>query len=390
MAPVLTVMRPLVVLRPLSNIPVPLSSATFQLCIVKLSRDEPSHNFWSEKMRLTYIFAALATALVGTAPTAFAVPGQMETPNGAAFSSACAGLGAGYPAWLSIGNQLSGSSANCQVQTSGVGGTANVAVSNSGVALGGTAYQSSYSNAAAGQATPLTIKLSASNDGNTNAPFPGVAVNGGWNDTITLSMAGQSGTGFWIAPIHVEGELNTKNNGASSKLQVEAFLNHADILGPATDLFHDASLNPGAAQSSVYDPSFVTYQLARWGATNWGPSDASSLEHLSVDETVYFVIPFTWNTSFDLGIFALASAGMRAQGSTVGQPNATSDALFANTIAWAGPGYVLNNGTGPQITGFDISSTSGANYAMTSPVPEPTIWGMFSLGLVYRKRAKSV
>lgn len=343
-------------------------------------------------MRLTYISAALATALVGAAPMAFAVPGQMETPNGATFSSACAGLGF---AGSSVGNQISGSGANCQSQTSGVGGTAGLAVSNSGVALGGTAYQSSYSNAAAGQATPLTIKLSASNDGNTNAPFPGAAVNGGWNDTITLSMAGQGGTGFWIAPIHVTGELNTKNNGASSKLQVEAFLNHADILGPATNLFHDVSLNPGAAQSSVHDPSFVSYQLARWGATNWGPSDASSLEHLSVDETVYFVIPFTWDTPFDLGIFALASAGMRAQGATVGQPNATSDALFENTITWAGPGYVLNNGTGPQITGFGISSTSGADYAMTSPVPEPTIWGMFSLGLaslgfVYRKRVKFV
>ena len=343
-------------------------------------------------MRLTYISAALATALVGTAPTAFAVPGQMETPNGAAFSSACAGLGF---AGSSVGNQLSGSSANCQVQTSGVGGTANVAVSNSGVALGGTAYESIYSNAATGQATPLTIKLSASNNGNVTAPFPGGEANGGWNDAITLSMAGQSGAGFWVAPIHVTGELNTKNNGASSKLQVEAFLNHADILGPASDLFHDVSLNPGAAQSSVHNPSGVSYQLARWGATNWGPLDASSLEHLSVDEIVYFVIPFTWDMSFDLGIFALASAGMRAQGFTAGYPNTTADALFANTIAWAGPGYVLNNGTGPQITGFDISSTSGANYAMTSPVPEPTIWGMFgiglaSLGFVYRKRVKSV
>jgi hypothetical protein len=336
-------------------------------------------------MRLTYISAALATALTGAAPMAFAVPGQMETPNGAAFSSACGGLGF---AGSSVGNQISGSGANCQSQTSGVGGMAGVAVSNSGVALGGTAYQSSYSNAAAGQATPLTIKLSASNDGNTNAPFPGAAVNGGWNDTITLSMAGQGGTGFWIAPIHVTGELNTKNNGGSASLQVEAFLNHANILGSASDLFRDVNLNPSAAQN-------YSYELARWTAANWGPSDASSVEHLSVDETVYFVIPFTWDTPFDLGIFSLASAGMRAQGATVGQPNATSDALFENTLTWAGPGYVLNNGAGPQITGFDISSTSGADYAMTSPVPEPTIWGMFSLGLaslgfVYRKRTKSV
>lgn len=344
-------------------------------------------------MRLTYISAALATALVGTAPTAFAVPGQMEIPNGAAFSSACAGWGFGIGgddgASISIGNQISGKRANCQSQTSGVGGTAGVAVSNSGVTLGGTAYQSSYSNAAAGQATPLMIKLSASNDGNTNAPFPGAAANGGWNDTITLSMAGQSGTGFWIAPIHVEGELNTKNNGGGSSLEVEAFVGHASIFtGPASALFRDVTLNPSAAQN-------YGAERARWTVANWGPSDASSVEHLSVDETVYFVIPFTWDTPFDLGIFALASAGMRAQGATVGQPNATSDALFENTITWAGPGYVLNNGAGPQITGFDISSTSGADYAMTSPVPEPTIWGMFGLGLaslgfVYRKRVKFV
>ncbi|TPW12200.1 MAG: hypothetical protein FD130_1818 [Halothiobacillaceae bacterium] len=338
-------------------------------------------------MRLTYLSATLAATMAGVAPAAFAIPGQMETPNGAAFSSACAGLNLGG---VSVGNQISGSGANCQAQTSGVGGTANVAVNNSGVALGGTAYESTYSNAATGQATPLTIKLSANNDGNTNAPFPGAFVNGGWNDAITLSMAGQSGTGYWIAPIHVEGEFNTKNNGGSASLQLAAFLNHANIFGSASDLFRDVNLNPSAAQN-------YSYELARWGAANWGPLDAASLEHLSVDEIVHFVIPFTWDTSFDLGIFALASAGMRAQGATVGQPNATSDALFENTITWAGPGYVLNNGTGPQITGFNISSTSGANYAgkITAPVPEPAMLSLFGLGFaglgfMYRKRATSV
>jgi hypothetical protein len=324
------------------------------------------------------IFSATIAFLHGV-PAAWAT-GQDTTPDGHAFSSACAGLG--FSSSSFPGNQVNKSGATCQSNTSAtIGGTAESHVSAAGVSP-------SFSNSANGMATPLQIKLDAHNSGSTG--FPGAQVNGGWNDQITLSMLGQSGDAVWVTPIQVSGQLNTTDPSEGfAQFWITAYKDHSLVAGSSTvpikqaayDLFK--TLNPGDLYggSGTPVPGHYGAVISTWvdETVAWavGESSAVTLENLAVNQTVQFAIPFTWGVPFDLGIFALAVTGQRSSSAQF----STSDASFQNTVTWGGPGYVLNNGAGDPVTGFTITST-GANYQQPfSQVPESPSLLLLSLAL---------
>ena len=339
------------------------------------------HNPNSERYGRRKTIWLIAATLVMSPASAWGFVGQATTPAGAAFSASCAGLGfsGGGQEGDAFNNGQSSvtPSVNCQTSTSSIGGTANSTVSDSGTDNGAT-----FSNAATGQATPKAITLSASNSGQQSSFFPGAQTNAGWNDMITLSMGGQSGSGVWVVPIYVTGNLSATGLGALAKLGVAAYLNNAIIESTNADtLFFANNTTHFGTVASSWD-----YELVEWEATDYGPTGGSlTLQSLIADYTINFYIPFTWGDPFELGIFAEAAAGEISSGG-IYTPN--SAAVDPPNATWAGPGYVLDGGTGDPITGFSIASLSGTDYMTpysageTSGVPEPMSLTLFGLGLV--------
>jgi hypothetical protein len=340
--------------------------------------------------------AALA---MGTTGAPAAPLGQQTTAAGAAFTSSCAGVVGGSGFGTDMGNAIQGgvstASVNCQASTSAVGGSAASAATASGSTLGHP-----YTDAASGFAAPGMIKLQSSN---TSWPvqFSGGQANGGWNEQLTINKPGMNGQqGVWVIPIHVQGQMNTPDPGAGALFQIDAYLNHNALQGygnalngAAWNLFNALNTTHNGNVYSTWD-----FQMSAWDSTNYGPSDPATHTSMSVDTIVNFVVPITWGTSFELGIYGLVSAGENGIGGGGGQNHADLD--FSNTILWGGPGYVLSfDGTslgGEQITGFDITSLSGTDYSQpfadAAAAPAPATLALFGFGIAgfgwARRRAR--
>ena len=342
--------------------------------------------------RLFGAAAGLSAAFLLGAAGASATPlGQQTTPSGAAFTSSCAGTNGGGGFGYSMGDAINGgvstTGVNCQATTSAVGGSASSSASISGATtIGPDSYP--YTDSASGFAAPGVIKLQGSNS-SYNVQFSTGQANGGWNDQYTLTAPGQSGQAAWVVPIHVSGQISAANNGALGLFQIAAFLDH-NPLTPYNTTLNSAAFTAFNNMNTTHNGTVYSswdFQMSAWGATNWGPSDPATLPLLNVDSTVNFVIPFTWGTAFELGIYGLVSAGERATGGTPTQNQADID--FAHTLLWGGAGYALNfDGTAlgtTQITGFDINAGSGTDYSQAfqdaTATPEPASLAVLGLGI---------
>jgi hypothetical protein len=309
--------------------------------------------------------------------------GQSTTANGAAFSSACAGVGFSYTG--SAGNAINGGisdvSMSCDAKTSAIGATVATGAAKSGVIAVG-AVNTPYADTATGSAGQQFIKLDANNSGSTWTHFSGAQVNGGWNESLTLTAPGKSGTGIYMAPVLVNGQLTANGIGALGSVSLEAYQNHA-VLTPYGDALHSqASAAFLAANTTHNGPigSSWDYQAVRWQVSDYGPGSSLTLQSMTVNTTVWFALPFTYGVAFDLGIYAIAAAGETASGGYVHDLN-TADISFGHTFAWGGKGYVL---AGAQhLTDFNLSSGSGLSYdhAYTAAVPEPASTALMLAGL---------
>jgi len=295
--------------------------------------------------------------------------GQMTTPVGDGFANACAGS----QYFSTLPNPGDGfSTVTDQFMTCN---TLNgLAPSVSAALLNGNA---------GALATVGLIQVNASNNSSPGVPFAGAAGYGGWNDE--LNMGNGSGTAVWVIGVNVNGTIDASLPNGISRVGVNIYVNH-NFLQPYGDPINGFAynqlflpLNGGNVNGGIRNSAILfswDYQGVWYGAD-------SSLTHYDVNRTVYFAIPFTYGTPFELGIYA---GGVSGQGASGEAGSGSYD--LAHTVTWAGNSYVVDQ-NGQMNPNFTVTSQSGFNYAATF-VPEPATAGgmVFALGALawFRRR----
>lgn len=329
----------------------------------------------------------LSAAMAMAAGPAWSL-GQSTLANGAAFVSACAGLGFSYigPAGNAINGGVSDTQAGCQANTSAVGGLVSATATQAG-----TKFGNPYAGSASGSAGQKFIKLDSATSGSSATGFSGGQVQGGWNERMTITSPGKSGADLWMLPILVTGQLNASQLGARGVVALEVYMNRYSIL-PYGDALHAQALQTFQTLNTTHNGSIGSgwsNEQIEWGVADYGPGNPLTVTSLNVNTTVWFAVPMVYGQAFDLGVFALASTGQLAAG---GQQVAnTSGVSFGHTFAWGGKGYLLSGNQ--HVPNFSLSAATGLNYdqAYASPVPEPTTLAMALAGLGWlglRRRAQ--
>jgi len=107
----------------------------------------------------------------------------------------------------------------------------------------------------------------------------------------------------------------------------------------------------------------------------------------ATNEVLGFSAEVAFGTPFllEMRLNTAATAIMRPEGSP-GSPEylrpvtATAASNFGNTALWNGlQSVTLLDGT--AVGGWNVASASGLDYSLAMPVPEPSTWAMFALGL---------
>jgi len=298
-----------------------------------------------------------------------AFAGQLQTPVGQAWANACAGATGLFGSLPNPGDGFTDPS--CQTNV-GISPSASAAVPN------GTSNGFSFSSSANVSSTVGFIHTFATNAGTQASAFPGGSAYGGWNDL--LSIPGPAGgTAIWVAPVWVHGDLTASGAGALTRMGVAAYANHSVLQGVPFQDF--VNLNGGASGIRNSAIAFVwDFEAAFFGAIDDGfPPDL--VGNYPVARIINFAIPIQFNTPFTLGIAMGGVAGETSEGGGVTSNMSTFD--FSNTLAWAGPGYLIDQSSSHD-TNFTISSQSGFNYnvSQVSQVPEPATTAVLGLALV--------
>lgn len=234
----------------------------------------------------------------------------------------------------------------------------------SGTATASSNYSGTLgTNSSTGYVTFGALGYSAANSAS-NSGFALGAANGGWTDSILISDPALNGqSGIWMFQIDASGSLAVSGFAGAASFQVTGYKN-------GSQLMLNSYFDNGNSDAISTDR-----QAAVWGIASYGNSDSRT-----VSDTVTFAVPFTWGTSFNLGIYAAGQAGKRSSSGVAGI--STSELNFMNTLLWGGTSCMLYNGS--CVTGYSITSGSGTNWDMAyaSAVPVPSAVWLFGSGLL--------
>jgi PEP-CTERM motif len=183
----------------------------------------------------------------------------------------------------------------------------------------------------------------------------------GWVDRYTISNALLTGQhGVFTFLMHVDGHLFAGDPGGAS----------------------------GFALGRTVDTGTPNYGFARGGQANALPGDYQE----TINQDLSISVDFTFGTSFDMMLRALASANLFGVGdSLLGGSSGITD--FYSTIYWAGVQSVTVGGA--PVSSYTLSAASGTNYnqsfAPVNAVPEPGSLSLFAVAaaaVLWRLRRK--
>jgi len=325
---------------------------------------------------------ALVAFFVVSAPAAaFAnSPGQGNSTG--EFVTTCGGIGTGdavaggesifiAPPNLGGFGMFDGAhTANCNSTTAAItGGTINQSASiNSTFQSGGNTLN--YSASAQGTVKPGVMHLQSTSNGSAAVQFPTGVAQGGWTDQLDITGQPAGTQGILVFKVLVSGDLDASGLFARPGFTVTPYLN-GNVLARNSQF---DTLNPNPVIGS---PESLGYQSRIW----FNPG-SDSVPVLSVNGDVFFAIPFTFDTSFNLGLYAYTFSSNGSFGASFTVNN--NQSLFQNTVALDGIDEVLAGPSDTPVTNYGIAAASGLNYSEsqvpTTPVPEPATWALLIVG----------
>jgi hypothetical protein len=314
-----------------------------------------------------FIVSAPAAALADS-------PGQGNFTG--EFVTTCGGIGTGgavsggesifiSPPNLGGFGMFAGSSAaNCNWTTAGIsGGTLSQSAS-----INSTFDGLNYSASAQGKVTPGVMHLQSTSTGPAAVAFPTGVAQGGWTDQLDITGQPSGTQGIFVFKVFVSGDLDASGQFARPGFTVTPYLN-----GNRVDLNSQFNtLNP--------DPVIGSSESLGYQSRIWFNPGFDSVPVLSVNGDVFFAIPFTFDTSFNLGLYAFTYASNGSFGASFTVNN--NQSLFQNTIALDGIEEVLAGPTDTPVMGYSIEAASGLDYAESHVpvVPEPATWALLIIG----------
>jgi hypothetical protein len=326
--------------------------------------------------------AFIAFFIVSAPAAAFAdSPGQGNATG--EFVTSCGGIGTGGfvqggesifispPNTGGFGMFDGAHTANCNWTSAGIGGgTISRSASINGTFQAGPSTILSYTASAQGTVKPGVMHLQSTSTGPEAVQFPTGVGQGGWTDQLDITGQPSGTSGILVLKVHVSGALDSSGPESRPGFTVTPYFD-GNVLDRNAQF---DSLNPDPVIGSIES---IGYQSRIWfnPASEFGPV-------LSVNQDVFFAIPFTFGTSFDLGLYAYAYASNGAFGQDFTVNN--NQSLFQNTVALNGIEEVLAGPSDTPVTGYAIESASGLDYTQsqipTTPVPEPATWALLILG----------
>lgn len=205
------------------------------------------------------------------------------------------------------------------------------------------------------------------------------AINGGWQDRITVTAPGLTGAdAVWTFHVDIDARLNGEGINGASILHVRPFLNHE---APSINV---PGFDRGDSVLIATDFQYAQYRARSIFLPPAATVDVSN----EVDDQVTFAVPVVLGEPFDLGVFAELVSSTLVGTSLFAQFDSGAFITALNTIAWGGSAGLTVGGV--PVTDFTVTSLSGVDWTEpfaattgggdTGSVPAPAPWLLMLAG----------
>jgi len=282
-------------------------------------------------------FLCASITVFASADLTFGALKQSTVPTPGGFVQACAGpITCGCGGWA--GDDWMG------VYNGGTPDLHEMAFSgNSSASQSASFSGASNSNTSSGTAGMGYCTMEATNSFLSTDHFALGIANGGWNETFTVSNPAHAGqAGIMQFTVTVIGRLDATGITGSAGISTTAYKDNFQLMSSPL-------ANPGNSDAISTDRQYGNWGIATYGNPN--------TDGKNVNGTVTYAVPFTFGTSFKLGVYVNCRAGQRSSG---GFGTACSSHATLSQFTWGGITNIYFNGA--PISGSMITSGTGINW----------------------------